>query len=180
MVDARDRRVARVMRRRPRGGYVGRRTCWPSYILEGYGAFDFLAGEDGLVMPADEDTDVAMAVGRHGYAPSAGTDGRDPGMHSFELKQHDRRAERNKSFRDGLGRRPVSMQADFDILATKNAVADGDYGQGTATEGAPCELCRDHGLHTQLGSRPPNINRDHWPAPNYMSWQFSTRSLDAK
>lgn len=34
-------------------------------VLECYGAFDVLAGEDGLVAPADEDPDVAGYVGRH-------------------------------------------------------------------------------------------------------------------
>lgn len=34
-------------------------------ILKGDGAFDFLAGEDSLVVPADEDADVARSVWCH-------------------------------------------------------------------------------------------------------------------
>jgi hypothetical protein len=34
-------------------------------ILKGDGTFDFLAGEDSLVVPADEDADVARSVWRH-------------------------------------------------------------------------------------------------------------------
>ena len=34
-------------------------------ILKGDGTFDFLAGEDSLVVPADKDADVARSVWRH-------------------------------------------------------------------------------------------------------------------
>lgn len=40
-------------------------TC--SDILEGDGALDLLAGEDGLIVPVDKDADVARVFGgRHG------------------------------------------------------------------------------------------------------------------
>lgn len=40
-------------------------------ILEGDCAFDFLAGEDGLVVPVDKDTDVARVFGRRHDAQRA-------------------------------------------------------------------------------------------------------------
>lgn len=39
-------------------------------VLEGDGAFDFFASKDGLLVPANEDADVARGVGRHGGRPS--------------------------------------------------------------------------------------------------------------
>ena len=47
-------------------------------VLEGDGALDVLSGEDGLLGPVHEDTDVAGAVGRHIGRYSVGV-GRDAG-----------------------------------------------------------------------------------------------------
>lgn len=47
-----------------------------SNVLEGDGAFDLLASEDGLVVPADKDSNVAGGLWRHDGARPGGGEGK--------------------------------------------------------------------------------------------------------
>lgn len=58
--------VSGLLWRGPR--LVGSCAGGTSYVLESDCTPDFLAGEDSLVVPIDEDADVARAVWRHGFA----------------------------------------------------------------------------------------------------------------